>query len=216
MDTLSVASNRPFADDITTSTYEEQSLPTNWLDYGNRIFMLDSNKVAPMPFDWERFDHPLAIANPYSMGFSKSDLREDEDASAQQTRTDLSPLVIRQIEEVGIRHVTKLRERLAIFEADYPSQEYVSPQTMADVNELVDWLLIQSDRKVSATVSDGLLSVATIFPNEVRLYIEIERDGITEAAVTRERRYAIDVQGNMVADLTPEVILAAVASISSI
>ena len=67
---------------------------------------------------------------------------------------------------------------------------------------------------MSATVSnDGMLSIATVFPNDVRLYVEIERDGSTGAAVTRERRYARDISGNTVADLTSEVILAAVGSI---
>ena len=81
------------------------------------------------------------------------------------------------------------------------------------VNELVSWLCGQSDT-VSATVSnDGMLSIATVFPNNVRVYVEVERDGSTEAAVTRERRYARNIHANTVTDLTPEVVLAAVGNI---
>ena len=131
----------------------------------------------------------------------------------QRTTGDLSPLVIRQVEDVVTEIKPKLRERLSRFEADRLGEECVSSETMSHVNELVKWLCSQSDT-VSATVSsDGMLSIAAVFPGDVRLYVEIERNGDAEAAVTRERRYANDVSAITVADLTPEVILAAVASI---
>ncbi len=79
--------------------------------------------------------------------------------------------------------------------------------------KLVSWLCQQSDT-VSATVSeDGALSIATVFPKDVRLYVEIERDGSTGATVTRERRYAKDIAVTTIVDLTPEVILDAVGSV---
>ena len=58
-----------------------------------------------------------------------------------------------------------------------------------------------------------MLSIATVFPDDVRLYVEIERDGSVGAAVTRERRFASDIPADTIVDLTPEVIFAAVASI---
>ena len=89
----------------------------------------------------------------------------------------------------------------------------MSANTITAVNNLVTWLCNQSDT-VSVTVSnDGVLSIATVFPHDVRLYVEIERDGSTGAAVTRERRYARDITSNTVADLNPEVILAAIRSV---
>lgn len=107
----------------------------------------------------------------------------------------------------------KLRKRLFQFGSDCVDQEPVSATTIAAVNALVAWLCGQSDT-VSVTVSnDGVLSIATVFPNDVRLYVEIERDGSTGAAVTRERRYARDITSNTVADLNPEVILAAIRSV---
>lgn len=118
-----------------------------------------------------------------------------------------------QIEEIVTGLSSKLRERLFRFGTDYPGQEPVSPTTMSDVNKLVAWLCSQSDT-VSATVStDGMLSIATVFPDGVRLYVEIERDGNVGAAVTRERRFAKDIAADTVTDLTPEVILAAVSSV---
>ena len=130
--------------------------------------------------------------------------------------SDLSPLVRNQIEEITTGVNAKLRKRLGRFESDYEGKERVSGATSYDVKQLVRWLCTQSDT-VSATVSnDGMLSVATVFPNDVRLYIEIERDGSVDAALTRERRYARDLSVDTVADITSEEILAAVTRISSL
>ena len=116
----------------------------------------------------------------------------------EQTETSLSP---------------ELRRRLSQFGSEYVDQEPASATTIAAVSNLVTWLCGQSDT-VSVTVSnDGVLSIATVFSNDVRLYVEIERDGSTGAAVTRARRYARDITSNTVADLTPEVILAAIGSV---
>ena len=131
----------------------------------------------------------------------------------QRTTAELSPLVLSQVDEIVTGISAKLQERLSSFGSGYSGQDPASPSTMSDVNKLVAWLCSQSDT-VSATVSsDGMLSIASVFPRDVRLYIEIERNGDVGAAVTRERRYAIDIPAVTVADLTPEVILAAVAGI---
>ena len=127
--------------------------------------------------------------------------------------SELSPLVLRQVDQIVAGISSKLRERLSQFGKDSLGQEPVSALTKSAVENLVAWLCNQSDT-VSATVSsDGVLSVATVFPNDVRVYVEIEHDGSVEAAVTRERRYARDIAASTVSDLTPEVILAAVESI---
>ena len=131
----------------------------------------------------------------------------------EQTTGDLSPLVVRQVQEIVTAIRPKLRERLSRFGTDLPGQVPVSPSTMSSVNELVAWLCSQSGTVDATVSSDGMLSVAAVFPKDVRLYVEIERDGSVEAAVTRDRRYANDVSTTTVADLTPEEILAAVGSI---
>ena len=106
-----------------------------------------------------------------------------------------------------------LQLRLRRFATAGPNRELIPQQIMDDIHKLARWLCQQSDT-VSATVSeDGMLSIATIFPKDVRLYVEIERDGSTGAAVTRERRYAKDIAATTVAELTPEVILDAVGSV---
>ena len=80
--------------------------------------------------------------------------------------------------------------------------------------ELAAWLSDRSDA-VSATVSgDGTLSLAALFPDQARLYVEIERDGRAQAAVTRDRRCARDMPGERAEDLTPQVIAAALTGIS--
>jgi hypothetical protein len=136
--------------------------------------------------------------------------------SDHQTIADPILLDHGEVKGVASSISVKLRERIFQFETGRPGQESICPETRSSVNELVAWLCTKSDI-VSATVSsDAMLSVATVFPKDVRLYVEIARDGRIEAAVTRERRYASDISGNTVADLTPEVILAAVKAISSI
>ena len=108
---------------------------------------------------------------------------------------------------------SKLTQRLKKFRAGSLGAEGASGPVFASVVKLLSWLSGQSTA-VSATVSsDGMLSIATEFPNSVRLYVEVERDGTVGAAVTRERRYARDLEEHTLADLTPEVILAAVRSI---
>ena len=84
---------------------------------------------------------------------------------------------------------------------------------LASAAKLLSWLNGQS-AGVSATVSaDGTLTIAAEFHQEVRVYVELETDGALGAAVTRDRRYARDLEAHTLADLTPEVILAAVRSI---
>ncbi len=107
----------------------------------------------------------------------------------------------------------RLAQRLDQFQNGYPDREQVSESTRAAIHELVCWLHNQSET-ISATVSDdGLLTLAAVFPQDVRVYIEVERDGSTEAAVTRKRRYARDIAAGSISDVTPEVVLAAVSSI---
>ena len=148
----------------------------------------------------------------FDCGYVASSTRV-RDLPEQGITTELSPLVRIQVDQIVTGVNSKLQERLYQFGNARPGQEQIAESTTSAVNDLVAWLCRQSDT-VSATVSnDGMLSIATVFPNDVRLYVEIERDGSIGAAVTRERRYARDISGNTVADLAPEVILAAVDSI---
>ena len=106
----------------------------------------------------------------------------------------------------------KLQERLARYAGVRPGEEAVSPQTLDDVKNLVAWLCDQSD-KVSATVAeDGLLSLATVFAEDVRLYVEVERNGSAGATVSRSREHAEDLPVTTIRELTPELVLDAVGS----
>ena len=168
--------------------------------------------VFPVSDVFSNAGQAFGIFNEYDYLFPRTDTPKP---SEQHTTADISLLDRTGSKEVATSVTSKLRERLSRFVAGHPDREPVSPETTASVNELVDWLCSKSDT-VSATVSrDGMLSVATVFPKDTRLYVEIERDGSVEAAVTLERRYARDISGNTVTDLTPEVILAAVKRISS-
>ena len=114
--------------------------------------------------------------------------------------------------DLGTGVSEKLQERLARYASVRPGEEAVSPQTLDDVTNLIAWLCQQSD-KVSATVSgDGLLSVATVFPADVRIYVEIQRNGGAGATVSRSRKHAKDLPVTTVRELTPELMLDAVGS----
>ena len=133
--------------------------------------------------------------------------------SLQQTVTELSPSVRRQIEQIIAGIDSRLVNHLSQFGNNIPGQESVSASTEFAVEKLVVWLCRRSGTVSVIVSNDGMLSIAAGFPNDVRLYVEIQRDGNAGAAVTRERRYARDIPGTTVGDLTPEVILAAVGSI---
>jgi hypothetical protein len=130
--------------------------------------------------------------------------------SEQQTVIEPSPSVRRQI-IAGID--SSLVNHLSQFGNNIPGQESVSASTEFAVEKLVVWLCKRSGTVSVIVSNDGMLSIAAGFSNDVRLYVEIQRGGSAGAAVTRERRYARDIPGTTVGDLTPEVILAAVGSI---
>ena len=148
----------------------------------------------------------------FDLPISRLDSATNE-LAAQPTLASAPPLGLRPLGWPIAVVSPKLADRLAQFEKDIPGQGSVSDSTRSAVAEVVARLLVVSET-VSATVSnDGMLSIAAVFPRAVRLYVEVERDGRTGAAVTREKRYAQDIPASTVADLTAEVILAAVGSI---
>ena len=117
------------------------------------------------------------------------------------------------IGDVGNKLSSKLNQRIEQFRTGGLGEQETSDSVLASVVSLLTWLCSKS-KAVSATVSgDGMLSIATEFPDDIRLYVEVEKDGAVGAAVTRERRYARDLEEHTLADLTPEVLLAAVRSI---
>ena len=152
------------------------------------------------------------LVEPFDYGYRCPIMRGME-LPGRQTMTGISSLVQSQVDKIVTGVNAKIRERLSQFWNDCPGQEQVSTSTKSAVQEMVAWLCSRSET-VSTTVSDdGMLSVAAVFPGDVRLYVEVERDGSTEAAVTRERRYARDISEDTISALTSEVILAAVRSV---
>ena len=149
---------------------------------------------------------------PFEYSQSGSNIKIQRGADTENT-SGLSPSIQRQINLVLAGICEKLQSRLAQYWNDRPGQANVPASTKDAVSELVVWLSGHAEA-VSATVSDdGTLTIVSVFPNDVRLYVEIGRDGGTEAAVTRQRRYALDIAGNTVRDFSSEVIVAAVESV---
>ncbi len=131
----------------------------------------------------------------------------------QQTPTELSPALRRQLEEIMSGISLKIRGRLSQFRSGRPGQEPIREQVMSEVTGFIARLCAESDAVSATFASDGTLSVAADFSQGVRLYAEIERNGGAEAAVIKERLYVADIPGDTVAALTSEVILAAVNSV---
>lgn len=138
---------------------------------------------------------------------------ENLESLGHQASTSLSPVVRRQLEEIMSGVSLNLQERLSQFESGRPGQEPIREPVMAEVTSFIVRLCAESDAVSATFASDGTLSVAVDFPDEMRLYAEIERDGSVEAVVIKERRYASDILGDTVVTLTSEVILAAVNSV---
>lgn len=124
-----------------------------------------------------------------------------------------SPVFGGQVDEIEPSISPRLQERLSQFENGGPIHEIVREPVMAEVTGFISRLCAESDAVSATFASDGTLSVAVDFPDEKRLYAEIERDGSVEAVVIRERRYASDTLEDTVATLTSEVILAALNSV---
>ena len=133
--------------------------------------------------------------------------------SEQEARYELSSLVRGQLDQILAGVHPNLVDPLSQFGSDLVGQEPASEFTVLAVDLFVAWLCSNSDT-ISAVVSNnGMLSIAAVFPRDVRLYVEVDRDGSIEAAVTRARRYALDISSNTIADLTPEIIRDAVRSV---
>ena len=138
---------------------------------------------------------------------------ENLESLGHQAPTGLSTVVRRQLEEIMSGVSPKLQERLSQFKSGRPGQEPVCEPTMDEVKSFIGQLCGISPAVSATLASDGTLSIAADFPDDVRLYVEIERDGSAGAAVTKERRYASDIPGDTIAALTSEVIRAAVESV---
>ena len=138
---------------------------------------------------------------------------ENLESLGHQASTSLSPVVRRQLEEIMSGVSQKLQDCISKFKSGRPGQELVREPTMDEVKSFIGQLCDISPAVSATLASDGTLSIAADFPGDVRLYVEIERDGSVEAAVTKERRYASDIPGDTIAALTSEVIRAAVDSI---
>ena len=116
-----------------------------------------------------------------------------------------------ELSSVGIN--STLMHRIRQFEEEKSGLHEVSHSTKVAVRDFARWLSTECET-VSANVSDGeVLSIASVFPGDLRLYVEIERNASAGAAVTKQRRIAVDVCVSNVFDLTPEAILAAVGSV---
>ena len=77
----------------------------------------------------------------------------------------------------------------------------VAASTLADLDTLLNRLHEISEAVSAVTSNDGVLSITAVLREDQRLYLEIQRDGTLEAAVSRSRTHAEDLSVNTISDL---------------
>ena len=147
----------------------------------------------------------------YSHGYLGYAKRNPEPPEQPVVVADLSPVIRTQLNEIAIN--SRLQGRLALFKTGRSNQEPVTETTMSEVEKLVARLCSESNMVSSTVSADGMLTIAVDFPDDVRLYVEVERDGSAEAAVIKGKLDVSEIPGDAIAALTSEVILAAVANV---
>ena len=96
---------------------------------------------------------------------------------------------------------TALRHQIARFAHPRPNMHPVTASTLADLDTLLNRLYEISEAVSAVTSNDGVLSIAAILRENQRLYLEIQRDGALEAAVSRSRTHAEDLKPTTIPQL---------------
>ena len=68
----------------------------------------------------------------------------------------------------------------------------------------------------TGTSKDGVVSIAATLEDNIRVYFEIEPDGEIGMAVTRDKKYALDIPVSSAEDVTEEFILLAMFKIKGV
>ena len=93
---------------------------------------------------------------------------------------------------------TCLRHQISCFARSNPNANPVSPSTLTDLETLLQ-RLSEISESVSAVVSDdGVLSIAAVIGPNQRLYIELQRNSTLEAAISRSRTHAQDLDATTI------------------
>ena len=84
--------------------------------------------------------------------------------------------------------------------------------TLEAVENVTTWLREHATSTFAAVADDGLLSLSAVFQSGVRLFIEVDRDGSSEATVALSRSDVRALEVSTVTDLTPWLMEDAVGS----
>ena len=152
-----------------------------------------------------RVDHPWFIRG--DVGTSHSVRLRTHESTEQ-----LSSLLRRQVEQAAGGIDERLQEHLSRYANSGSGGEPVAEITVAEVKDLVAWLCEQSP-SVSATVADdGLMSLFAKLEGDVRLYVEVDRYGNAEAAISRSPTDVKGIDITTIGELTPELVFGIVGS----
>ena len=100
---------------------------------------------------------------------------------------------------------TKLRQQISKFKGQPEGSEHVSGSTITALEHLLTSLL-ETAGTVSAVVSqDRCLSITAVLTGERRLYVEIQKNGSLQAAISRSKTHAQDLQAATIQELIQQL-----------
>ena len=105
---------------------------------------------------------------------------------------------------------SRLRTNLDTFAKLRLGERLAVDQVVADVEKFAAWLSYSIPPVSSGVSDDGLLSLAAVCDDDVRLYIEISLDGTVEAVVSKSLTHAKQIDVTTIGDLTPELVIGAI------
>ena len=107
---------------------------------------------------------------------------------------------------------TRIWSNLSLFARPSRTGQNVLKTTVDAVQGVVAWLHDQEASIYTAVSEDGLLSISATLRSGVRLFIEVDRDGSSEATVAISRTYVEAIDISTVEDLTPRVLATTIGS----
>ena len=106
----------------------------------------------------------------------------------------------------------KTRGAISLFAQPDPNGPMVSGATIEAVENVIGWLRNHADSTFATVADDGVISLSSGFQSGALLFIEVDRDGTSEATVAWSRSDIRSLHVSTVVDLTTRLMDDAVGS----
>ena len=107
---------------------------------------------------------------------------------------------------------TRIQSNISLFARPNETGRDFPVTTIPAIENVVAWLRGREASIFTAVSEDGLLSISATFQSGVRLFIEVDRDGSSEATVATSRTHVEAIAISTVEDLTPKVLATTIGS----